>query len=185
MGGEKLWKILCKPVDNFRILVLFPSFNAYETFDEFETFCEKSVPSQPLLHIHVTIMKRSFLVSLPSTTFSILIPSCHLCYHIYVHRQSFTSIWKCSFFSLFLLMLVKRLRQLRFLVQRLLLIQSISKDCCIVGKRRNLFQKKRGRLNYQTAGYVLHQKKKRVHENVSKYNRKVASIILLLFSPTI
>ena len=161
MGGEKLWKILCKPVENFRILVLFPSFNAYETFDEFETFCEKPVASQPSLHVHVTTMKRSFLVSLPSTTFYILIPSCYLCYHIYVHRQSFTSIWKCSFFSLFLLMLVKRLRQLRFLVQRLLLIQSISKDCCIVGKRRNLFQKKRGRLNYQTAGYVLHQKKKK------------------------
>ena len=37
MGGEKLWKILCKPVENFRILVLFPSFNAYETVDDFET----------------------------------------------------------------------------------------------------------------------------------------------------
>ena len=29
MGGEKLWKILCKPVENLRILVL--AFNAYET----------------------------------------------------------------------------------------------------------------------------------------------------------
>ena len=31
MGGENLWKILCKPVENLRILILFPSFNAYET----------------------------------------------------------------------------------------------------------------------------------------------------------
>ena len=37
MGGEKLWKILCKPVENFRILVFFPSFNAYETVEDFET----------------------------------------------------------------------------------------------------------------------------------------------------
>ena len=41
MCGEKLWKILCKPVGNFRILVLFPSFYAYETVDVFETSCEK------------------------------------------------------------------------------------------------------------------------------------------------
>ena len=57
MGGEKLWKLLCKPVENFRILVLFPFFNAYETFDEFETFCEKPVASQPSLHVHVKTRK--------------------------------------------------------------------------------------------------------------------------------
>ena len=58
-------------------------------------------------------------------------------------------------------------------------IQSISKDCCIVGKRRNLFQKKGGRLNYQTAWYVLHRKKKmekgtlkwvKVQQKGSKHN---------------
>jgi len=37
MGGEKLWKILRKPAENLRILVLFPSFNAYETVQDFET----------------------------------------------------------------------------------------------------------------------------------------------------
>ena len=46
---EKLWKILCKPVENFLILVLFPSFNAYETVDKFETSGEEPVPSQPAL----------------------------------------------------------------------------------------------------------------------------------------
>ena len=50
-------------------------------------------------------------------------------------------------------------------------------------KRRNLLQKERGGLNYQTYGYVLHQKKE--HENESKHKRKVANIILLLWSPTI
>ena len=40
-------------------------------------------------------------------------------------------------------MLIKRLRQLRYLVERPLLIQSISKESCIVEKRRNLFQKER------------------------------------------
>ena len=49
MGGEK--KMLRKPEENFRILVLFPSFNAYETFEEFETPCEKPVASQPSLHV--------------------------------------------------------------------------------------------------------------------------------------
>ena len=47
---EKLWKILCKPVENFLILVLFPSFNAYETVDKFATSGEEPVPSQPALH---------------------------------------------------------------------------------------------------------------------------------------
>ena len=37
MGGERLLEILCKRVENFRILVLFPSFNAYETVEDFET----------------------------------------------------------------------------------------------------------------------------------------------------
>ena len=91
----------------FRILVLFPPFNAYETFEEFETFCEKPVASQPSLHVRDETMKRSFFVSLSSTTFSILIPSCHLSYHIYAHRQSFTIMSKFSYFSLFLLMLIK------------------------------------------------------------------------------
>ena len=35
------------------------------------------------------------------------------------------------------------LRQLRSLVQKILLIQSMSKECCIVVKRRNLLQKER------------------------------------------
>ena len=77
MGGEKLWKILCTSVGNFRILVLFPSFNAYEMVDEFETFCEKPVAPQPSLHVRDETMKRSFFVSLPSTKFTNLIPSCH------------------------------------------------------------------------------------------------------------
>ena len=39
-----LWEI-------FRILVLFPSFNTYETVDVFETSCEKPVASQPSLQV--------------------------------------------------------------------------------------------------------------------------------------
>ena len=49
MGGEKLWKILCQPVKNFRILAIFSTFIAYETVDEFVTSCEKPVASQPSL----------------------------------------------------------------------------------------------------------------------------------------
>ena len=51
MGGEK--KMLYKPVENLlEFLVLFPSFNAYETAHEFKTSCEKPVPSQSSLHFH-------------------------------------------------------------------------------------------------------------------------------------
>ena len=72
-------------------------------------------------------------------------------------------------------MLIKRLRQLRSLVWRLLLIQSIWKECCIVENRSNLFHKERGRLNYQTSGYVLHPKNGtwtwgKVKKKGSKYN---------------
>ena len=77
MGGESLWKILWKPVENSRIVLLFPPSNAYETVDELETSCEKPVPSQPSLHVRDETMKRSFFVSLLSTTFSNLISSCH------------------------------------------------------------------------------------------------------------
>ena len=62
----------CQPVKNFRILAIFPSFIAYETVDEFETSCEKPVASQPSLLFPDETMKRSFLVSLPSTTFTML-----------------------------------------------------------------------------------------------------------------
>ena len=55
MGGEKLWKILCKPVENFRILVLFPSFNAYETVENFQTLRNLF----PSLHVRDETMKRS------------------------------------------------------------------------------------------------------------------------------
>ena len=74
MGGESLWKILWKPVENSRIVLLFPPSNAYETVDELETSCEKPVPSQPSLHVRDETMKRSFFVSLLSTTFSNLTP---------------------------------------------------------------------------------------------------------------
>ena len=72
-------------------------------------------------------------------------------------------------------MLIKRLRQLRSLAWRLLLIQSIWKECCIVENSRNLFHKERGRLNYQTSGYVLHPKNGtwtwgKVKKKGSKYN---------------
>ena len=99
----RLWKIL-----EYQS-VLFPPFIAYETVEEFETFVKSQVASQPSLHVRDETMKRSFFVSLPSATFTILIPSCHLCYHIYAHGQSFTSMWKFSYFSLFLLMFLKRL----------------------------------------------------------------------------
>ena len=59
MGGESLWKILWKPVENSRIVLLFPPSNAYETVDELETSCEKPVPSQPSLHVRDETMKRS------------------------------------------------------------------------------------------------------------------------------
>ena len=85
---------VCGKFQNFSF---FPSFNAYETVDEFETSCEKPVASQHSLHVRDETMKSYLLVSLPSTTFTMLgedlFPSCHLCYHIYAHRQSFTSMW--------------------------------------------------------------------------------------------
>ena len=56
MGGESLWKILWKPVENSRIVLLFPPSNAY---DELETSCEKSVPSQPSLHVRDETMKKT------------------------------------------------------------------------------------------------------------------------------
>ena len=59
MGGEKLWKILCQPVKNFRILAIFSTFIAYEIVDEFVTSCEKPVASQPLLLVRDETMKRS------------------------------------------------------------------------------------------------------------------------------
>ena len=40
MGGEKLWENPLFPLR--KILVLFRFFNAYETVDEFDTFCEKA-----------------------------------------------------------------------------------------------------------------------------------------------
>ena len=58
MGGESLWKILWKPVENSRIVLLFPPSNAYETVDELETSCEKPVPSQPSLHVRDETMKK-------------------------------------------------------------------------------------------------------------------------------
>ena len=64
MCGEKLWKILCKPVGNFRILVLFPSFNTYETVDVFETSCEKPVASQPSLQVENKTWERFLLLKI-------------------------------------------------------------------------------------------------------------------------
>ena len=61
-------------MENSRIVLLFPPSNAYETVDELETSCEKPVPSQPSLHVRDETMKRSFFVSLLSTTFSNLTP---------------------------------------------------------------------------------------------------------------
>ena len=64
MCGEKLWTILCKPVGNFRILALFPSFNAYETVDVFETSCEKPVASQPSLQVENRTWERFLLLKI-------------------------------------------------------------------------------------------------------------------------
>ena len=118
MGGEKLWKILCQPVKNFRILAIFSSFIAYETVDEFVTSCEKLVASQPSLLVRDETMKRSFLVSLPSTTFTMLkrgldplLPS------LLSYLRTSTIFYKyVEYFSLFLMILIKRLRQLRSIV---------------------------------------------------------------------
>ena len=117
MGGEKLWKILCQPVKNFRTLAIFPSFIAYETVDEFETSCENPVASQPSLLVRDETMKRSFLVSLPSTTFTMLkrgldplLPS------LLSYLRTSTIFYNVEHFSLFLIMLIKRLRQLRSIV---------------------------------------------------------------------
>ena len=75
MGGERLWKILSKPIKNFRILVLFPSFNAYETVNEFETSYEKPVPSQPSLHVRDETMKRCFITEYNIIQLDPLLPS--------------------------------------------------------------------------------------------------------------
>ena len=80
-------------------------------------------------------------------------------------------------------MLIKRLRQLRYLVERPLLIQSISKESCIVEKRRNLFQKERDTELSNFWNCIAPKKTEQEHE--SKNKRKVANIILLLWSPTI
>ena len=105
----------CQPVKNFRILAIFPSFIAYETVDEFETSCEKPVASQHSLHVRDETMKSSLLVSLPSTTFTMLkrgldplLPS------LLSYLRTSTIFYKyVEYFSLFLMMLIKRLRQLR------------------------------------------------------------------------
>ena len=60
---------VCGKFQNFSF---FPSFNAYETVDEFETSCEKPVASQHSLHVRDETMKSYLLVSLPSTTFTML-----------------------------------------------------------------------------------------------------------------
>ena len=108
----------CQPVKNFKILAIFPSFIAYETVDEFKTSCEKPVASQPSLLFPDETMKRSFLVSLPSTTFTMLkrgldslLPS------LLSYLRTSTIFYKyVEYFSLFLMILIKRLRQLRSIV---------------------------------------------------------------------
>ena len=75
MGGERLWEILSKPIKNVRILVLFPSFNAYETVNEFETSYEKPVPSQPSLHVRDETMKRCFITEYNIFQLDPLLPS--------------------------------------------------------------------------------------------------------------
>ena len=60
---------VCGKFQNFSF---FPSFNAYETVDGFETSCEKPVASQHSLHVRDETMKSYLLVSLPSTTFTML-----------------------------------------------------------------------------------------------------------------
>ena len=98
----------CQPVKNFRILAIFPSFIAYETVDEFETSCEKPVASQPSLLFRDET----------STTFAMLkrgldplLPS------LLSYLRTSTIFYKyVEHFSLFLMMLIKRLRQLRSIV---------------------------------------------------------------------
>ena len=62
-------------IKNVRILVLFPSFNAYETVNEFETFYEKPVPSQPSLHVRDETMKRCFITEYNIFQLDPLLPS--------------------------------------------------------------------------------------------------------------
>ena len=117
MGREKLWKILCQPVKNLRSLANFSSFIAYETVDEFVTPCEKPVVSQPLLLVRDETMKRSFLVSLPSTTFAMLKRGLNpLMQSLLSYLRTSTIFYNVEHFSLFLIMLIKRLRQLRSIV---------------------------------------------------------------------
>ena len=105
---------VCGKFENFSF---FPSFNAYETVDEFETSCEKPVASQHSLHVRDDTMKSSLLVSLPSTTFTMLkrgldplLPS------LLSYLRTSTIFYNVEHFSLFLIMLIKRLRQLRSIV---------------------------------------------------------------------
>ena len=50
---------VCGKFENFSF---FPSFNAYETVDEFETSCEKPVASQHSLHVRDETIKSYLLV---------------------------------------------------------------------------------------------------------------------------
>ena len=157
MGGEKLWKILCQPVKNFRILAIFSSFIAYETVDEFVTSCEKPVASQPSLLVRDETMKRSFLVSLPSTTFTMLkrgldplLPS------LLSYLRTSTIFYKnVEHFSLFLMMLIKQ------------------------GNWDLLYRGFSLLKVFQTSGYVLHQKIGTW--NWVKAQKNVANLILLLW----
>ena len=104
-------------VSQWKILAIFSSFIAYETVDEFVTSCENPVASQPSLLFRDETMNRSFLVSLPSTTFAMLkrgldplLPS------LLSYLRTSTIFYNVEHFSLFLIMLIKQLRQLRSIV---------------------------------------------------------------------
>ena len=106
---------VCGKFENFSF---FPSFNAYETVDEFETSCEKPVASQHSLHVRDETMKSSLLVSLPNTTFTMLKRGLDpLLLSLLSYLRTSTIFYKyVEHFSLFLMMLIKRLRQLRSIV---------------------------------------------------------------------
>ena len=104
MGGEELWKIFCKTVENFRILVLFPSFNAYETVEDFQTLRKACSFVTRSWRDDEKIFLFHYRVQHLSCWREDLIPSCHLYYRIIACGKVFKML-DCFFWCLLMMML--------------------------------------------------------------------------------
>ena len=104
MGGEELWKIFFKTVENFRILVLFPSFNAYETVEDFQTLRKACSFVTRSWRDDEKIFLFHYRVQHLSCWREDLIPSCHLYYRIIACGKVFKML-DCLFWCLSMMML--------------------------------------------------------------------------------